>query len=626
MRCPVTLLRICFYTLMLGVMSPSLHALDAQNVSEQINEAYAALQEWQLPKAKKIAARLNEKLPDIPPVQALVGTIKFHEGQYEESVRLLQRASEGGMAPPLLALAQSTYDETKGYVQKRSAHFVMRVPPGKDELLFEKGLWALERAYQKITEAYDFEPGHMIPVDVFHDPRGLAQVSSLTEKEITTSGTIALCKYNRLMITSPKALARGYSWLDTLAHEFIHLIISEKSKNTVPIWLHEGLAKYSESLWYGEPGLALEPASENLLADATQDNDLVTFEEMHPSMAKLPSQEKTALAFAEVFTVIEFMHQREVRGTTGFGITNQLLSVLSSGASMDASLSQAVGFDLRQMQTAWRKYLKKRPFRRIPGAQPRQLIFVKGDVNAAMVEEEEDERAVEDTDNVKNRKWVRLGNLLRRRGHKKAATLEYEKAIHAGHHPKNASLLNRLAGLYMDLERFDKASALVSKTIAIFPNDPQTRILEGRLALRQKRYSEARHAYDRAAWENPFHPEIYMAAYEIAELEKNEDAVSQAKEHIALLTGKKKSKAKSVLTRPKHYGTINIDSQPWGMVYINGRETGLTTPLMDYPLELGAHIVRVTESIHGTTAEENVDIVEGKLVRVNLQLKKAGKP
>ena len=88
------------------------------------------------------------------------------------------------------------------------------------------------------------------------------------------------------MITSPKALARGYSWLDTLAHEFIHLIISEKSKNTVPIWLHEGLAKYSESLWYGEAGLALEPASENLLADATKDNDLVTFEEMHPSMAK----------------------------------------------------------------------------------------------------------------------------------------------------------------------------------------------------------------------------------------------------------------------------------------------------------------------------------------------------
>ena len=119
----------------------SVGALDAKNISEQINEAHRALTNWQLGEARNKSHReLNAQLPDVPPVQALVGTVKFHEGQYEEAVRLLQRASEGGMAPPLLALAQSTYEETKGYVEKRSAHFVMRVPPGKDELLFEKGV------------------------------------------------------------------------------------------------------------------------------------------------------------------------------------------------------------------------------------------------------------------------------------------------------------------------------------------------------------------------------------------------------------------------------------------------------------------------------------------------------
>ena len=157
-------------TLSLWLISPSIKALEAKNISEKINEANRALADWQLGKAKIIASELNAQLPDVPPVQALVGSVKFHEGQYEEAVRLLQRASEGGMAPPLLALAQSTYEETKGYVEKRSAHFVMRVPPGKDELLFEKGLWALERAYQKISDAYDFEPDHLIPVDVLDDP------------------------------------------------------------------------------------------------------------------------------------------------------------------------------------------------------------------------------------------------------------------------------------------------------------------------------------------------------------------------------------------------------------------------------------------------------------------------
>ena len=609
--------------LLLGVAlnAKRVAAEDAQSVSDKIADAQLALRDWQLNKAKALAQELHERLPDVPPVQALVGAVKFHEGKYEEAVRLLQRAAEGGMAP-LLPLAQSTLMETRGYVEKRSEHFVMRVPPGKDELLFEKGLWALERAYQHITEAYDFEPGHVIPVDVLESPRGLAQVSSLTEKEITTSGTIALCKYNRLMITSPKALARGYSWLDTLAHEFIHLIISEKSQNTVPIWLHEGLAKYSESLWYGEPGLALEPASENLLADAVAANDLVTFEQMHPSMAKLPSQEKTALAFSEVFTVIEFLHLQNHLGKTGFPLTNRLLTELGTGLSMDAALKASVGKDLSAMQNAWRRYLKQRPFRRVPGAQPKRLIFVKGDSSGLRTEEEEDERAMEDAENVKTRKWVRLGNLLRRRGHKEAAAVEYEKAVANGHRGKNAALQNRLAALYLDMEDYEKAGALMPKTIEVFPNDPQTRILEGRLAFRQGRHAEALKAYDRAAWENPFHPEIYLARYEIAEKDNQEQAMKRAMDKVAILTGKKKSATSQASVPLEAFGTLSIDSKPWGMVYINGRETGLTTPLADHPLEPGPHEIRVVESIRGRQATKSIVVVQGESVRLNLELKK----
>ena len=611
---------VCVLALQSFLFSGTVTAQNAKDVSGKIKEAREALRNWQLNRAKELAQELHESLPDVPPVQALVGTVKFHEGKYEEAVRLLQRAAEGGMTPPLLGLAQSTLQETRGYVEKKSEHFVMRVPPGKDELLFEKGLWALERAYQHITKAYNYEPNHIIPVDVLESPRGLAQVSSLTEKEIKTSGTIALCKYNRLMITSPKALARGYSWLDTLAHEFIHLIISEKSNNTVPIWLHEGLAKYSESLWYGDPGLALSPASENLLADAVKANDLVTFEQMHPSMAKLPSQEKTALAFAEVFTVIEYMHKQNLNGKTAFQLTNHLLKVLGTGASMDAALEAALGQNLNTMQNSWTGYLKKRPFRRVPGAMPKQLVFVKGNGDSLRTEEEEDEKAMEDAGNVKTRKWVRLGNLLRRRGHKKAAMLEYEKAVNAGHQAKNAALQNRLVGLYLDLEEYEKAGTLMPKTIEVFPHDPQTRILEGRLALRQGRYADALKAYDRAAWENPFHPEIYMANYEIAETEDDEKAMAQATEKVALLTGKKKSKSTHVHQKPKVFGTLNLNSKPWGMVYINGRETGLTTPLTDYPLEPGPHVIRVVESIRGRSAEKSIEIVQGEDSRLDLEL------
>ena len=66
------------------------------------------------------------------------------------------------------------------------------------------------------------------------------------------------------MVTSPKAVVRGYDWLDTLAHEYVHFVVGNASKNTVPIWMHEGLAKYLESRKVKQA--ALEKAQAELVA------------------------------------------------------------------------------------------------------------------------------------------------------------------------------------------------------------------------------------------------------------------------------------------------------------------------------------------------------------------------
>ena len=59
--------------------------------------------------------------------------------------------------------------------------------------------------------------------------------------------------------------SQGYDWLDTVSHEFVHLVVSKKSRNTVPIWMHEGLAKYLESRWRGPAGGAMTPSTLALL-------------------------------------------------------------------------------------------------------------------------------------------------------------------------------------------------------------------------------------------------------------------------------------------------------------------------------------------------------------------------
>ena len=61
-----------------------------------------------------------------------------------------------------------------------------------------------------LAKDFGFRPSERILVEIYPEISFLAKVSPLTQKDIETSGTIALCKYHRLMFTSPRALVRGY--------------------------------------------------------------------------------------------------------------------------------------------------------------------------------------------------------------------------------------------------------------------------------------------------------------------------------------------------------------------------------------------------------------------------------
>lgn len=608
--------------LALVVLMGAAPALAADDVARRITAAQDALADWQLDEAAELAAALEKELPDVPPVQAVVGLVRFHQGDYQGALRLLRRAAEnGGDAPQLLALAESTQAETAGFTSMESAHFIVRTPPGKDELLQPIALWALEKAYQEISQAFDYHPKHKIVVDVLHDAKGLASVSTLTVKEIETSGTIALCKFNRLMITSPKALARGYAWLDTLAHEFVHLVVSEKSRNNVPVWLHEGLAKYNESRWRGTPGLALEPASEGLLAAAFKKNKLITFEQMHPSMAKLPSQEDAALAFAEVFTVVEML-ERQAPRADGRRATNVLIEGLRDGLDMDRALTQAIGDDLAGLQRDWKRYLGKRAFKIVPGAEARKLTFVKGARSGGSgVEEQEDEAALDEARSKVGRQSVRLGNLLREKRRLKAATVEYEKAVRQIG-PRAPALHNRLAGVYIELGALDDAKRVLGDIVSVFPDDPQTHVLLGRVALRGKDWAIAREHYERATWEAPFNPEIHVALYSVAEATKDSALLMRETRALELLAGA----ARASTDVPGHvrdgepFGILEVRSQPWGRVLLDGLDIGTTTPLVDFRVKPGPHRVRVIDPVSGREQGKAVEVTVGAVARVELAL------
>jgi hypothetical protein len=156
------------------------------------------------------------------------------------------------------------------------------------------------------------------------------------------------------MLLSPMALLMGYDWLDTGAHEYTHHVLTQKSRNRAPIWLQEGLAKWFEDDWRGG-GEPISPVSAALVRAAVQTNTLVTFDEMHPSLAKLPSQERAALAYAQVALAIEYLVAQK-----GPPVLPRILDLVAQGEATEAAVSKALGVPFPRFLGEWRRHMASR--------------------------------------------------------------------------------------------------------------------------------------------------------------------------------------------------------------------------------------------------------------------------
>jgi hypothetical protein len=62
-------------------------------------------------------------------------------------------------------------------------------------------------------------------------------------------------------------------------------------------------------------------------------------------------------------------------------------------------------------------------------------------------------------------------------------------------------------------------------------------------------------------------------------------------------------------------GTLVINSVPWALVFIDGRDTGRSTPLMGYTIAAGTHEVKL-QTATGQVHVERVTVAAGQTVRV----------
>ena len=540
------------FVLAWGAAGPAAAQLAMSEDLGPVVEAYQLVEAWRIDEARARTQPLYEADPEHPYTLALMGILKMHMSDYEGAVELMREARDKGAPPRLVmdeGLAEATRVATDGYQEAYSEHFIIRYVPGRDELLVPYAIETLEAAYQRIGTLLGWQPQGRVALELYPSAKTLAQVSSLTAADIENSGTIALCRWNRLMATTPRAVVFGYSWRDTLSHELTHLIIGGASKNTVPIWLHEGIAKFAETAWRAEPGLGISVEQQERLQEAAKKNQLIPFEKMHPSMAKLPTQEQTSLAFSEVFTFIEFLVERK-----GWDGMRQVLRLMADGKS-DAQAIEAVhGLSLDALEERWKKALPSRAIKRpggpVKGERP---VVIKSDANTP----DDELHGV----SKEARRFARAADLLYARGRLKAAQTELHKAFTITQSPLISAKLAMVA-----LGNGDMAAAEAAAKAAMdgAPALAGPNVTLAEVMVRVGKPEEAKAPLARAIDINPFDPRIHHLTLATLAEGGDPEVRAHAERALALLQGGAKVRAPTL----GKGGLIKVLGAPFMRVYL----------------------------------------------------------
>jgi hypothetical protein len=196
---------------------------------------------------------------------------------------------------------------------------------------------------------------------VVRDLLSLSAMTGLPYKSAQTTGTVAVAKWGRVTLLSPRASHHGYAWRDTVAHELTHLAVTRASGDQAPLWLQEGVAKREEIRWR-EPGpFDDRPSPDAVVQRGLELNLGLPLDRLGPSIAMLPSADAAMVAFAEVTSFVRFYAHED-----GDDALPKLFHELRAGKSPDAALTAASGADLKGWDVRWRAYLAGRPHEAVP--------------------------------------------------------------------------------------------------------------------------------------------------------------------------------------------------------------------------------------------------------------------
>ncbi|MBX3226878.1 MAG: hypothetical protein KIT84_38330 [Labilithrix sp.] len=320
-------------------------------------KAYEHTVAMEYDKARELLAKAD---PSSPSVALAKARLALYEEDCDLSAALMLRhdAMAAEDARVIADVARGCARVTAATVVDKddAAGVVVRWQDEDDRALFPLMIETVNAARQSLTRDLGVEWKRPTRITVVRDLLSLSAMTGLPYKSAQTTGTVAVAKWGRVTLLSPRASRHGYAWRDTLTHELTHLAISMQSRERAPLWLHEGVARRQEVRWRDPGPFDDRPSTDSVVMRGMELKLDLPLDKLGPSIAMLPSADAAMVAFAEVSSFVRFFVESSAPDALP-----KLLVALRSANAVDDALKQVSGETLAQWDVKWRAELARKP-------------------------------------------------------------------------------------------------------------------------------------------------------------------------------------------------------------------------------------------------------------------------
>lgn len=317
-------------------------AAEAKIITLDVEDAEKLLQGLQGPLAARARARLD-----------------VYRGDCEGALSRLSGAALESLdgAKELRAYAERCAGATVGarVTEDVRRGIWLRMQDSADRVLAELIMDTAAAAREAIEKDLGTKLPRPLRIDLVRDLFSLSAVTGLPVDAAETTGTVAVARYGRVTMITPRAPRHGYPWQDTLAHEITHLIISRASFDRAPLWLQEGVAKREERRWRAPRAFDDRDRPLEVAIQAYRSGRLRGVDRLGSSIALLPSADAARIAFAEVTSFVGYWIEK-----SGPAALPALLSEIAVLGDPDRALRGISGYGLSDWQTLFHAELSQR--------------------------------------------------------------------------------------------------------------------------------------------------------------------------------------------------------------------------------------------------------------------------